>query len=258
MKIKWYGTATLLIESGNTRILIDPYLRSFNKKLPPVPVEEATTAQAIFITHPHLDHFADVGAFAKGSVREIFVSENGIRLAEKNKIDTSLMLPLQANELHRVGDLTVRTYRSEHCKFDVATVLRVFFSPRTWAMFGRGVRLLHGADRFRLDGDIYALEISDGEKRVMVLGSAGLDAKTDYPADADLLVFPYQGRANMHRYLRKFLAVFRPKAVMLDHFDNAFPPLTHRVSTKKFGAAMREALPEARGFEPVEGEWYEV
>lgn len=258
MKIKWYGTATLLIESGDTRILIDPYLKPFNKKLPPVPLEEAATAKAIFITHPHLDHFTGVNALTERGVKEVYVSQNGIRRAAKYGMDASRMLPLAANELHRVGDLSVRTYQGKHCKFDAATVLRVLFSPRTWALFGKGVCILRGARRFRIGKDIYVLEISDGEKKVTVLGSAGLDEGTSYPQGADLLVFPYQGRAGMHKYMKKFLRTFCPKAVMLDHFDNAFPPFTHTVKTEKFAQTLSETLPNARGFVPAEGEWYEV
>ncbi len=258
MKIKWYGTATLLIESGGTRLLIDPYLKPLNRKLPPVNVEEAATARAVFVTHPHTDHFTGTDAVTSRGVKEVYVSENGIRHAGENGMDVSPMLPLRANELHRIGDLTVRTYQSRHCKFDAATVLRIVFSLRTWAMFPRGVRLLREIKRFRIGDDIYALEISDGEKTVMVLGSAGLDADTVYPQNVDLLVFPYQGRVRMDRYMRPFLEVLRPKAVMLDHFDNAFPPFTHRVNTKKFQAALKECLPSARGVEPVEGEWYEI
>lgn len=255
MKIQWHGTATLLIESETTRILIDPYLRGRNKKLPPVPVAE-TAADAIFITHPHIDHFGDIGAWTKCGVKAVYVSENGICHAKENGLDTSAMLPLGAGELHRVGELTVRTYQSRHCKFDAATVLRVFFSPRSWAHFFGTIAFLKSLKRYKIGDDIYALEITDGEKTVMVLGSAGADADTVYPTGADLLVFPYQGRAHMNRYMRRFLRLFRPKTVMLDHFDDAFPPLTHRENTKP---ACKELEREGiGGIVPSEGVWYDV
>ena len=58
MKLKWYGTASILLESGETRLLFDPYLHAFAEGAP-LPLAEARTADAIFITHPHLDHFDD-------------------------------------------------------------------------------------------------------------------------------------------------------------------------------------------------------
>ena len=63
MKIAWYGTATLMLACGDTRILIDPYVRQYDKKQTPVPVDALSAADAVLITHPHLDHFADIGAF---------------------------------------------------------------------------------------------------------------------------------------------------------------------------------------------------
>lgn len=258
MKIKWYGTATLLLESGDSRILIDPYLKMFNPSLPRVPVDEAKTAQAIFITHPHLDHFCDIDAFTDDGRRKVYVSENGLRHAQENGLNTDCMLPLGVNSTYTVGAFTVRTHQSRHCKFDAATVLGVLFSPRTYRRFSDGVTLLKTTKRYKIGDDIYALEISDGEKTAVVLGSAGMERTANYPKGADLLVFPYQGRARMHRYLRKFLDVFRPKAVMIDHFDDAFPPLSHTMNVKKFAPAVEKRLPSARALVPTEGEWYEI
>lgn len=259
MKIKWYGTASLLLESGGSRILIDPYLRPLGKKVPPMSVEEARKADAIFITHAHLDHFADIDAFTKeGGVREVYLSRGGIAVAQRNGHDTACMRPIEGNGAYHVGPFTVKTYQSRHCRFDAATLLRIAFSPRTWVHPVKAVKLLRGMKRYKIaDDDIYALQISDGDTSVMVLGSAAIDEKTAYPQGADLLVFPYQGRAHMHRYLVPFLQVFRPKAVMLDHFDNAFPPFTHTVKQNKFAPTLQEHLPAARAIIPAEGEWIE-
>lgn len=258
MKIKWYGTASLLIEGGNTRILIDPYLRRLNKKLSPIPVEEATTADAIFITHPHFDHFSDINAFISGSVKNIYVSANGIEIAKKQGIYSRLMTPLNADEEITVGDVTIRTYQSRHCKFDAATVLGIVFNPLTYVRCRSSATILKGMKRYKITDDIFALEISCKGKRVTVLGSAGMDAETVYPQNADLLVFPYQGRTRMHKCILPFLRTLQPKAVMLDHFDNAFPPFTHNVSTKKFKAAMEKDFPAIKALVPVENEWYEI
>ncbi len=258
MRIKWYGTASLLLESGDTRLLIDPYLKSYNKTLYQIPMDEAKTAQAIFITHPHLDHFGDVAAFTEDAVIPVFVSENGIRHAEKLKMDTDGMISYSVNEEIKIGNFTVHTYQSRHCVFDVATVLRVVFAPRTWLHAVSCLKLCHHALQYKLHEDVYALHISDGRKSVVVLGSAGMEENVSYPQGADLLVFPYQGRSRMHKYLVRFLEAFRPKRVMADHFDDAFPPLTHRENMKKFIPTVKNYLPDADAFVPQEGEWYEI
>lgn len=260
MRIKWYGTASLLIEGNGSRVLVDPYLRKFNKKLPPIPVEEAATADAIFISHPHFDHFRDISAFIKGNVKAVYVSQNGINIARKRGTYSNMMVPLTAGEEVRVGNITVRTYLGRHCKFDIATVLGVVLNPLTYTHPLAGFANIGNTRRYKMDGeeDIFALEISCGGKKIMVLGSAGMDKNTEYPLNADLLVFPYQGRTRMHKYIMPFLETFRPRAVMLDHFDNAFPPFTHSVNTKKFLSAVEERFPEVRAFVPKENEWYEI
>lgn len=260
MRIKWYGTATLLIEAGNTRILVDPYLKKYNPALPPIDVEEAAGADAAFITHPHFDHFADIGVFLEAGLKKVFVSEEGIAHAQANGIPDGRMIPLAANEKIAVGDVTVRTFQSRHCKFDASTVLSVALNPATYLFhFRDGVNILKQTKKFRIEEtDILALEFSAEGKKIMTLGSAGMDENVEYPDGADLLVFPYQGRAHMHKYMVSFLKEFAPKAIMIDHFDNAFPPLTHAVDVKKFLPTVKKYLPQAKAFRPEEGVWYEV
>ena len=258
MKIAWYGTATLMLACGETRILIDPYLRQYQRGGAPLPLQELSAADAVFITHPHLDHFADIGAFLEAGIGRVYVSENGIRHAAAQGIRTEAMHPLAAGDIFRVGEMTVRAYQSRHCRFDLWTVLSVLFSPRTYLRAKDAVALLRQTGKWKIKDDIFALEISGGGKRVVVLGSAGMDVGTEYPTGADLLVFPYQGRAGMHRYMRRFLRRFRPEAVMADHFDDAFPPLTHEMKMGKFVPSVKVFDPAMRAWVPKLSEWYEV
>ncbi len=259
MRIKWYGTASLLIEGEKTRILIDPYLKR-NKKLPSLPVDEAVTAEAVFITHPHFDHFSDISVFESGNVKDVYVSPDGIRTAAENNIPIGLMRPIVSGDRVEVGDISVRVYKGRHCKFDAATVLGIVFNPLTYCRFASGVRNLKIMKRFKMSGrdDIYAFEVQSGGKKLLVLGSAGMADDAEYPKDADMLVFPYQGRTRMDRYMKGFLRTLTPKAVIIDHFDNAFPPFTRSVNTGRFAEAAREVLPEVRTVVPTENEWYEI
>ena len=257
MRIKWYGTASLLIEGGCTRILVDPYLKQYNPALPHLPVEEAAAADAAVITHPHLDHFSDIGTFLQAGLKEVFVSENGIAHARDQGISVDRMTAIAANEQLCIGEMKVRILQSRHCRFDAATVLGVLFSRRTYLHAKDAISLLRQTKDFKITDDIYALEFIHEQKHIVVLGSAGMDENTQYPQGADLLVFPYQGRAGMHRYMRHFLEVFRPKAVMADHFDDAFPPLTSKIDMKKFAPVVQE-MTGGRAIVPTENTWYEV
>lgn len=257
MRFKWYGTATLLLQSGNTRLLIDPYLKEYSCVVP-VPLAEARTADAIFITHPHLDHFPDVDAFSEG-MRPVYVSATGISHAKKNGLNAACMCLIKAGDEVRVGPFTVRVFPARHCVFDAATILRVVFSLRTWLHARDCISLLKGAKRYRIKkNDVLAFEISDGERKVMVFGSAGMDGRVSYPQGVDLLFFPYQGRVRMDREMLPFLDAVKPKAVTIDHFDDAFPPITHRINAERFVPAVKKRLPEASAFVPEENVWYDV
>ena len=85
-----------------------------------------------------------------------------------------------------------------------------------------------------------------------------MDRRVSYPQGADLLFFPYQGRARMDREMLPFLDAVRPKAVTIDHFDDAFPPITHRINAKHFVPTVKKRLPEASAFVPEENVWYDV
>ncbi len=256
MRFKWYGTATIMIKSGDSRLLVDPYTKKYSDD-PLSPSDEMLSADAVLVTHPHVDHFVDTDAFAAGS--PVYVSGKGIRLAEKNGLRTNDMHEIRAGDAFTVGSLCVRVFPARHCRFDAATVLRVLFSPRTYRRLPDCIRLLSEASRFRIKrGETLAFSVSDGEKTALVFGSAGMTDGAAYPQGADLLVFPYQGRRRMDKELIPFLERLRPKCVAIDHFDDAFPPVSDSVNTNRFASTVGKYLPTASALIPQPGVWYEI
>ena len=77
-------------------------------------------------------------------------------------------------------------------------------------------------------------EVSCGGKRIQVLGSLGLDAHTEYPAGADVLILPFQGRSGLEKYALGIVRRLSPRMVLLDHYDNAFPPVSDDIYTEDF------------------------
>ncbi len=67
MKITWYGTASIILQSGQTTLAFDPYLKQLPKDYEPKELFEnrakALSAQKnVFITHGHFDHLSIVKA----------------------------------------------------------------------------------------------------------------------------------------------------------------------------------------------------
>ena len=54
------------------------------------------------------------------------------------------------------------------------------------------------------------------------------------PKKVDVLVWPFQGRTNITKYSLPIIEKIKPKTIILDHFDDAFPPVTTHINTEKF------------------------
>jgi L-ascorbate metabolism protein UlaG (beta-lactamase superfamily) len=64
INITWYGHATWLVDTGDHKILVDPFLDDN----PAAPVKAADVqADTILVSHGHFDHIADAAAIAKSS-----------------------------------------------------------------------------------------------------------------------------------------------------------------------------------------------
>lgn len=66
------------------------------------------------------------------------------------------------------------------------------------------------------------------------------------PKKVDILIWPFQGRTNMTKYSLPIIEKIKPKTIILDHFDNAFPPITGKVNTEKFVKVMTQKYPEIK------------
>ena len=73
----------------------------------------------------------------------------------------------------------------------------------------------------------YQLE-ADG-KTVSLMGSMNLRDDVTYPIQADLLVLPYNGWEDNLPPALSIIDRLQPQRILLDHYDDTFPPLTSSV-----------------------------
>ena len=66
MRLKWYGTATMLIEQDGAQLLFDPFIPLNTESFRP-PTDELATADSILVTHGHFDHISGIPAILKNS-----------------------------------------------------------------------------------------------------------------------------------------------------------------------------------------------
>ena len=234
MKITWLGTASLLIESGGHKLLFDPYLRKLNKSLPPFPFDKITGAEAIFITHPHLDHYGDMPTVLEHTDCPVYTNARGVQIAQNLHFYSERIRPIQFGDVLTFGELTIQAYRSRHVEFD-KQVARSVIKRVLKGRIITGIKLNSLNNRMTIDltEDVFAFCLRYRNNTALILGSANIDENTEYPK-ADILIYPYQGRGDMLEYSLRLVKALSPATVILDHFDDAFPPLTTRMNVEEF------------------------
>jgi len=247
MRLTWMGTASLLLESGDTVLAFDPF-PGLPLKGPlafPAPVRDAELyrrATHVLITHGHFDHMMAIPALYGASSCPIYSTETPARTLADRGIPADRLREIGPGRSLDLGAFRVRAYQGRHCRTDPPLVLETAFSRRTLAHPVRCLRLLSMLRPYPENGEILFYQVTDGASRVQIMGSLGLDRGTDYPTGADLLVLPFQGRSDLADYALPLVERLAPRAVLLDHWDDAFPPMTREIDTAPFAKLVRERL----------------
>jgi L-ascorbate metabolism protein UlaG (beta-lactamase superfamily) len=69
VKLTWLGHATFLLETGDARILIDPWVQ--NNPACPDELKDLGSLDAMLITHAHFDHIGDAVEIAQASSPQV-------------------------------------------------------------------------------------------------------------------------------------------------------------------------------------------
>jgi L-ascorbate metabolism protein UlaG (beta-lactamase superfamily) len=260
MKLKWYGTATILLEHDKTKLLFDPFFFLRDKCLKP-PVDELSAIENILVTHGHLDHIADIPAIlrqAAGTVTVYCTAKPREVLVSKG-VDETRVQQIKPGDHLGFGPFEVRVLKGKHIAFNKGIVIKTFINPRV-LINRNNLRYLRNENRICVEaGETVVYDISVMNKRVLLLGSLNLDDNTEYPKGADLLVLPFQGRSDINKYAMPFIDRLQPKKVLLDHFDDSFPPISSNVKTELFVSLMRRKYPGIPVIRPQAGaEWIDI
>ena len=260
MRLKWYGTATMLIEQDGTQLLFDPFL-SLNPNAFKPSIDELSKIDNILVTHGHLDHIVDIPAilnhgdgetkvYCTASPRETLISK-GI---EERKIR-----PITPGDVLIIRPFEVHIMKGKHIVFDKRLIMKTFFSPRVFRNWSNFRYLLNENKICSEAGETVIYDIRVRDERVLLLGSLNLDENTEYPKGADLLILPLQGRSDVSKYAMHIIDRLQPKKVLLDHFDDSFPPISSAVKTEQFVLLMKNEYPDVTVICPQAGAaWIEV
>jgi len=244
IKIKWFGTAAILIDLNGMKILFDPFI-TMNNKLYKPPIEEFAAADVIFVTHGHFDHIYDIPlilneantkakVYCTATPRETLISKG----VEKERIHT-----ITAGDFLSLGAIEVRVLKGKHISFDMGLIIKTILNPRIFTYWSNLSWIAKENKNYDEAGETVIYDIIVFNKRILLMGSLNLEENIEYPKGVDLLILPFQGRSDLSTYAIPFIQRLEPKKVLLDHFDDSFPPISSSVDTLPFVKLMREKFP---------------
>ncbi|MGN1200717.1 MAG: MBL fold metallo-hydrolase [Candidatus Caccovivens sp.] len=244
INITWYGTATIMLDINGEKLLFDPFFRR-NKKLEQPALEEFCNVDYIFNTHPHFDHLCDLPTILEKSNAHLYGTPTAYMRLETQGVDVENKVEILCpHESLKTKHSEVKLYRTKHVVNDFGIVLKTALRTIFKCKIHKAVEILSLHNDFRMGGDIVAYEICAENKKILIFGSAGFDESIDLPKNVDVLIWPFQGRSNMTKYSLPIIEKLAPKKIILDHFDDAFPPITGHIDTSHFVKVMKEKHPE--------------
>ena len=225
MELIWHGTATVEAICGQGRILFDPFVPL---KGSPVPgnIEDYDGCTDIFVTHCHLDHVLDLPEIAKRNPGVVIhCTQAPFDALRKKGVPQGSLDLIRYGDTRTVNGFTVRIYHGKHAvlpKVDAARIRSWVRSPARWNV----PRMLQANRDYReSDETVFYLLEADG-KTAALMGSMNLRDEVEYPTCADVLVLPYNGWTDNLPPAVRTVERLKPKRILLDHYDNTFPPVS--------------------------------
>src|ERR1044071_9934695 len=222
--LKWLGTAGWEVQTGQTTILIDPFLTrgTANPTAEWKTDEEAVLkvikrADFIFAGHSHADHIADVPFIAKKFGAKVIGSQTTTNIALTAGVDKSQLITIRGGEKLHFKDFSVQVIESEHGILTIrGRKMRPKFEEITKPWSGPIM-----GDAF-VEGGSYIYLFTFGKHRLLHQDTGGFIEKNTNGLRADTaLSYPME-----RNYVSEMLKLLQPKTVFVHHFDRQGLPFS--------------------------------
>jgi len=233
-----------MLEQDGRRLLFDPFLTRGGEDTRALSAE-FSAAETILVTHGHFDHISDIPAVLGKARRNaaVYCTAAPKQTLISLGVDGARIRAVSPGDVFDFAPFSVRVLEGSHIVFDLRLIAKTLINPRIVRYRDSFLRILKENKKFPEAGETVIFEITAEGARVILLGSLGLDDGTAYPIAPDLLIMPLAGRSDADKLALRLVERIRPKRVLLDHTDDAFPPITSEVQTGPFTALMKERHP---------------
>ena len=237
MKIKWYGTASISIESNGQKILFDPFVPLFGSKVK-TKLSDFIGYDNILITHGHFDHCSNIPKLAENSKFNVFCTNTPYNTLVKKGVSKEYFNKIKPGQVIKLDNFEIEVFQGKHIEYDKDNWKYYALYYKCFTHFFNIPYIIKTNNQYKENGETLIYRIKVENKIIYLLGSIGIDELTRYPKGCDLLILPYQGKRNLVTPALEVINELMPKAILFDHYDDTFPPITKQVSTKSLEAVL--------------------
>ena len=255
MRFRWLGTAGFEFKSGDTSLLIDPYLTrnpnsSPRQELKP---EDFAESDAILVTHGHFDHVYDVPPIARAGGCRVFASPQVCQRLYARGVAVDQLEAVRDFSHYDVGPFRVMAVPSRHVVFDIPLIARTALRclPHAWSLAGKGMAYYPA-------GQVYGYLIEVEDRSLFHIGSAWLNRDAMEEFEVDIFFVPVQGRSDITGLAAQLAAELKPRMVVPHHHDDFYPPLSQSIDLDPFKQDLYNLMPWVRMIVPSLNQWSEM
>lgn len=253
MKLTWYTANALVMEDEGHILGIDPFI-PMNDALPAQSLSQYDACDAFLITHGHFDHTYFLPAILKRHKRAVYASGKVLHTLRSFHVPRVCLHQLTPGEHKEIAGFEVHVFAGKHIEFDPKIVWETLSIPNMARAWRRVLPSIYLVARYPEYKETQCYLIQRNGWRAFVMGSMSLRKDVIYPKRMDLLILPYQGSSHLLEEARKCIFRLEPKAILLSHFDDAFPPVTRNIRLTPLLEWMQSACPDTALIVPKSGE----
>ncbi|MFY7994456.1 MAG: MBL fold metallo-hydrolase [Bacteriovoracaceae bacterium] len=250
IKIRWLSVASVIIEDGDSSILVDPdwtrpnlfHVLGFSKLVSNEGLVKAELEKlqikkvsGIFTSHSHFDHAIDAPIVARLTDAINYVDESSLRISNAYKDPRIKTMLIKAGSEIPIGKFKITPMKREHAKIGL---IHMHFLPGPVPE-----DFDFGFWQYKT-GDTWFYLIEHPEKTILLdQGSAShINLMTTKPLKVDVLIQGVANRENDQAIVTGYLKEFRPSVFIPLHFDNFFKEFDGENLGRLFGIKLDPLL----------------
>ncbi len=237
VRVTWLGVSMLLIDDGETQLLIDAFVSrpglwesllrlDVASDIPQIDAVmhdfNMRRLAAIIPAHSHYDHAMDVGAFANRSSASVLGSESTLNIARGANVPADQLLLAEPGEPYTFGEFIVTLHESPH-------------GPIGWrggtplpGELDEPLALPASISEMR-EGGSFSIVVSHPQGTLLIQSSAGINADALDEVQADVVflgmgMLESLGRSYAERYWQAHVTATGASRVIPLHFDDFTQP----------------------------------